>query len=112
MSFVAPCLFSVIRKQRLKQYNNSDVQSSLMTGFWTDFTSSTYGISVTESQTFLFAKHSPAAMSEEKHLFSQAIKGLATKHIASKQTLRGALVAGREKEGELATTSLEFEYLH
>ena len=25
---------------------------------------------------------------------------------------RGALAAGREKEGELATTSLEFEYLH
>ena len=29
-----------------------------------------------------------------------------------KQAHRGALVAGREKEGELATTSLEFEYLH
>ena len=28
------------------------------------------------------------------------------------QALRGALAAGREKEGELATTSLEFEYLH
>ena len=26
------------------------------------------------------------------------------------QTLRGALAAGREKEGELATTSLEFEF--
>ena len=25
---------------------------------------------------------------------------------------RGALAAGREKEGELATTSLKFEYLH
>ena len=32
--------------------------------------------------------------------------------LASQQTLRGALAAGREKEGELATTSLEFEYLH
>ena len=32
--------------------------------------------------------------------------------VACKQALRGALVAGREKEGELATTSLEFEYLH
>ena len=29
-----------------------------------------------------------------------------------KQAHRGTLVAGREKEGELATTSLEFEYLH
>ena len=32
--------------------------------------------------------------------------------LAGKQALRGALTAGREKEGELATTSLEFEYLH
>ena len=30
----------------------------------------------------------------------------------SKSTLYGALAAGREREGELATTSLEFEYLH
>ena len=30
----------------------------------------------------------------------------------SKQALLGALLAEREKEGELATTSLEFEYLH
>ena len=28
------------------------------------------------------------------------------------EALRGALAAGREKEGELANTSLEFEYLH
>ena len=51
-------------------------------------------------------------MSEEKCLFLQAIKGLAAKHIGSEQTLQGALVAGWEKEGELATTSLEFEHLH
>ena len=31
--------------------------------------------------------------------------------IACEQALRGALAAGWEKEGELATTSLEFEYL-
>ena len=31
-------------------------------------------------------------------------------HLASEQALQGA--AGREKEGELVTTSLEFEYLH
>ena len=31
--------------------------------------------------------------------------------VACKQAIRGALAAGREKEGELATTSLEFEYL-
>ena len=32
--------------------------------------------------------------------------------ITCEQVLWGALEAGREKEGELATTSLEFEYLH
>ena len=31
---------------------------------------------------------------------------------AFKQALQGALAAEQEKEGELATTSLEFEYLH
>ena len=35
-----------------------------------------------------------------------------TSVVACEQGLRGALAAGREKEGELATTSLEFEYLH
>ena len=34
------------------------------------------------------------------------------KRLACEQALRSALAAGREKEGELATTSLEFEYLH
>ena len=34
-----------------------------------------------------------------------------SKTVACKQSLRGALAAGREKERELATTSLEFEYL-
>ena len=46
----------------------------------------------------LFVKHTPAAMSEEKRLFSQAIRGLATKHINSKQALWGALVVGGTKE--------------
>ena len=32
--------------------------------------------------------------------------------VASKQALRGALAAGQEQEQELATTSLEIEYLH
>ena len=32
--------------------------------------------------------------------------------IAYEQALPGALAGGQEKEGELATTSLEFEYLH
>ena len=32
--------------------------------------------------------------------------------LACEQALWGALAAGQEKEGELSTTSLEFEYLH
>ena len=32
--------------------------------------------------------------------------------ITYEQTLRGPLTAGREKEGDLATAPLEFEYLH
>ena len=34
------------------------------------------------------------------------------KELACEQALRGALAEGREKEKELATTSLKFEYLH
>ena len=37
---------------------------------------------------------------------------LIMKKVACEQALRGDLVVGREKEGELATTFLEFEYLH
>ena len=36
----------------------------------------------------------------------------ARKSIACEQALRGALLTGQEKKGELATTSLDFEYLH
>ena len=32
--------------------------------------------------------------------------------VAYEQAFRGALAVGRENEGELATTSPEFEYLH
>ena len=32
--------------------------------------------------------------------------------IVCEQAFRGALVAGQEKEGQLVTMSLEFEYLH
>ena len=32
--------------------------------------------------------------------------------LACEQALWGALAAGRKKEGDLATMSLEFEYLH
>ena len=40
LTFVAFYLLSVIRKQQLKQCNYSVDQSALLTGFWTDFTSS------------------------------------------------------------------------
>ena len=33
-------------------------------------------------------------------------------NLACEQVLRGALAAGKEKEGELATASLEIEFLH
>ena len=33
------------------------------------------------------------------------------KELACEQAILGALAAGRENEGELATTSLKFEYL-
>ena len=36
----------------------------------------------------------------------------AVQKLACEQALRSAVAAGREKEGELATTSLKFEYLH
>ena len=39
------------------------------------------------------------------------VKRLTVPRIACEQALQGNLVAGREKEGELATTSLQFEYL-
>ena len=37
---------------------------------------------------------------------------LIMKKVACEQALRGDLVVGWEKEGELATTFLKFEYLH
>ena len=37
---------------------------------------------------------------------------LAFSWVACEQALRGTLEAGWEKEGDLETTSLEFEYLH
>ena len=39
-------------------------------------------------------------------------QGVFVQNITCQQALRGTLAAGREKEGELGTTSLEFEYLH
>jgi len=43
-----------------------------------------------------------------KHVEAECSSGwLACEHV-----FQGALAAGRKKEGEIATTSLEFEYLH
>ena len=64
LTFVALCLLSVIPKQWLEQYNYSDVQSALMTGF--RILRQQYGISVAESQTFLLAKRPPR--SEERRV--------------------------------------------
>ena len=36
----------------------------------------------------------------------------ALQKLACEQAFRSALASGREKKGELATTSLKFEYLH
>ena len=41
---------------------------------------------------------------------SRKVIGTLEKREACEQALRGALTTGREKEGELATTSLEFEF--
>ena len=40
------------------------------------------------------------------------VKQLTVPRKGREQALWGNLVAGREKEGEFVTTSLEFEYLH
>ena len=71
LTFVAFFLFSVIRKQQLKQCNCSVDQSALPIGFRTDFTSSVWNLcrgvaDVPPRET------SPAAKSVEKRLFSQA----------------------------------------
>ena len=47
------------------------------------------------------------------HLMNERMLAIEkTDWLACEQVLRGALAVGREKEGEIATTSLEFEYLH
>ena len=48
----------------------------------------------------------------EEILLALCTQGLEGGEVACDQALRGALAAGREKEGDLATTSLEFEYPH
>ena len=90
MSFVASCLLSVIHKQWLEQLRRPITTYDHIPGRF--LMCHQYEISVAES------KRTPAVMSEEKCLFSPAIKGLATKHIASKQGLCGTLVAGERKE--------------
>ena len=57
---------------------------------------------LTKYGSWFFAKFNTCKASENKAINS----------LACEQAHRGALVAGWEKGGELATTSLEFEYLH
>ena len=45
-------------------------------------------------------------------IFETWIAAAVSGFISCKQALFGALAAGRKMEGELVTTSLEFEYLH
>ena len=45
-------------------------------------------------------------------IFETWIAAAVSGFISCKQALLGALAAGRKMEGELVTTSLEFEYLH
>ena len=71
LTYVAFCLLSVVHKQWLKNCNCCVNQSALLTGFWTDFTSSVWNFccwvaDVPPCET------SPAMKSEEKRMFSQA----------------------------------------
>ena len=56
-----------------------------------------------------FCAKSPAFLWVQCHRFSSYF---ALQKLACEQAFRSALASGREKEGELATTSLKFEYLH
>ena len=75
LTFVAFCLLSFIRKQKLKQCNYSVDQSALLTRFRTDFTSSVWNFCRWVADVPP-RKTSAAAKSEEKRMFSQAIEGL------------------------------------
>ena len=63
----------VIRKQWLEQHNYSDVQSAPTIRFRTDFMSSVWNFCRLVADVPP-RKTSPAAMNEEKRLFSQAIE--------------------------------------
>ena len=65
-----------------------------------------HGISVAESQTFLRAKRPPAAMSEEKRLFSQAIEWPPNKSLRSMAVLTSALWRGQAASSFLQFLSL------
>ena len=71
LTFVASCILSVIRKQELKQCIYSVDQSTLLTGFRTDFTSSVWNFCRWVAK-LPPRETSPAAKREEKRLFSQA----------------------------------------
>ena len=54
----------------------------------------------------MLALEKPSLTRENKVDYSPEVQAA----VACEQGVRDALVAGREKEGELATTSLEFEF--
>ena len=70
LTFVAFCLWYVILKQQLRQYNYFVVQSALLTEFRTDFMSSVWNFCHWVAD-FPPRKNVPVARSKEKWLFSQ-----------------------------------------
>ena len=47
----------------------------------------------------------------ERNLNLLKFNNIVIYNLACEQALRGTVAVGREKEGELATTSIEFEYI-
>ena len=47
----------------------------------------------------------------ERNLNLLKFNNIVIYNLACKQALQGAVAVGRQKEGELATTSIEFEYI-
>ena len=110
MSFVASCLLSVICKQWLKQYNHPDVQSSLMARFQTDFMSSVWNFCCWVSGVPLHETYPSSDERGETSVFA----GYQRPGYYTYNQQAGSLgcSGGGGKEGEIATMSLEFEYLY
>ena len=62
-----------------------------------------------KSAMFFFSRFSEDLITFQNLLNRSTVPSSQTSQAACDQALRGALAAGREKEGELATTSLEVD---